>query len=102
MTATVTFANVILHRAKPRISLNEFFTFITATGCHDGSGGSHCCTSWNKCGEGEGGCVTDYGCEGDLECGNNNCNQDLGFPYGYDCCHKPSVVGVLLMFNRVI
>ena len=72
------------------------FIFITAaptactTDCTDGSGGTACCTSSNKCGVGEGDCDMDADCIGSLKCGVDNCDTSLGFPGNYDCCFNPS------------
>ena len=59
-------------------------------GCHDGSGGSSCCKTSNKCGEGEGDCDNDSHCQANLICGKDNCNAALGFPSSYDCCYDPN------------
>ena len=43
-----------------------------------------------KCGLGEGDCDDDAECEGDLVCGDNNCNPTLDdFYVGSDCCVEP-------------
>ena len=66
----------------------------TATGCHNGDGGSSCCSSSNQCGEGEGDCDDDGDCFGNLKCGqgsgyDDNCDTSLGFGSKYDCCYDP-------------
>ena len=63
---------------------------ITATGCHDGSGGSSCCKTSNQCAEGEGDCDNNDECQANLKCGKDNCNAALGFPSKYDCCFDPN------------
>ena len=64
---------------------------VTGTGCHDGSGGSSCCSSSNKCGVGEGDCDVDDDCQADLKCGTDNCRLgENGFPSFYDCCYVPT------------
>ena len=40
-------------------------------------GGEHCCQRDNQCGEGEGDCNTDEECAGMLECGDNNCGDQV-------------------------
>ena len=62
--------------------------------------GRRCCTPEDPCGEGEGDCdgpgdggLNDGhdGCQGDLECGSNNCKQFGSFYHEKDdCCQKPS------------
>ena len=71
-------------------SINQLIITGTGTGCHDGSGGSSCCKTSNKCGEGEGDCDKDSHCQANLICGKDNCNAALGFPSSYDCCYDPN------------
>ena len=59
------------------------------TGCADGKGGPNCCTSSQKCGEGEGDCDSDVDCAGNLKCGDDNCDTSLGFGSQFDCCYVP-------------
>merc|ERR1719186_555837 len=48
-----------------------------------------CCTSYNKCGEGEGHCDDDSECKPGLRCGTNNCrNYGSYFSSWADCCYK--------------
>jgi len=54
-------------------------------------GGDNCCTSSNQCGVGEGDCDDDNDCQGDLVCGQNNCQRGVGgnFEGDDDCCENP-------------
>merc|ERR1712055_18177 len=61
-------------------------------------GGNGCCgKNGKRCGEGEGDCDYDRDCEGNLECGSNNCawdkhKCDKWYKPGFlcdDCCEKP-------------
>ena len=65
-------------------------TKIPGTGCHNGTGGGSCCSSSNQCLEGEGDCDDNVDCKGNLICGDNNCNQTLGFGSEFDCCYNPN------------
>ena len=48
------------------------------------------CSKRNKCQAGEGDCDVDLDCEGDLKCGDDNCN---GFLHkNADCCYDPDHV----------
>ena len=49
---------------------------------------STCCSSSNKCEEGEGGCTCNDQCAGDLVCGSGNCGK--GWNKSMNCCSKPS------------
>ena len=60
----------------------------SGTSCHNGNGGKSCCSKSYKCKEGEGDCDDDNDCLGNLICGNDNCNQKLGFGSDYDCCYN--------------
>ena len=55
---------------------------------------SHCCTSINPCGEGEGDCDEESDCKEGLKCGNKNCRSmhggDHGISEDYDCCYNPN------------
>ena len=62
---------------------------IIPTGCHYGNGGSSCCSSSNKCLEGEGDCDDNNDCIENLQCGHNNCDKGLGFDSDSDCCYDP-------------
>ena len=45
-----------------------------------------CCSSTNRCDEGEGDCDSDEDCIGNLVCGSNNCNGPWYMWYWMDCC----------------
>ena len=51
---------------------------------------SSCCTSSNKCEDGEGHCSSDSHCGDGLKCGQRNCDYSLGFRFDYNCCYKPN------------
>ena len=70
--------------------INQLNITATGSGCHDGSGGSSCCKTSNKCAEGEGDCDKDGHCQANLKCGKDNCDAALGFPSNYDCCYDPN------------
>ena len=55
------------------------------------TGGDSCCSLLNQCGKGEGDCDSHTDCEGELECGRDNCKPDLnnGFDQTDDCCFDP-------------
>merc|ERR1711902_488099 len=58
-----------------------------------GNGGDWpCCSSTNKCGEGEGDCDSDAECQSGLICGKDNC-VGSSFLTGEDCCTKPTSSG---------
>ena len=57
-----------------------------SAGCHDETGGWACCSSSSTCNIGEGDCDAHTDCKGLLHCGVDNCDMNLGFPTGYDCC----------------
>ena len=44
------------------------------------------CTDEQPCGIGQGHCVSDDQCSGDLLCGSDNCVPELGFANGTNCC----------------
>ena len=57
--------------------------------------GSGECTRENKCGENEGPCIYHYECEGNLRCGQNNCqNSDK------NCCYDPNHVSLNTMKKK--
>ena len=56
--------------------------------------GSNCCTSSNPCGEGKGDCDNDNECQGNLKCGDDNCNW-FGFDSTFDCCAGNFVIMTL-------
>ena len=43
-----------------------------------------CCTPSNQCGPNQGDCDSNSDCQGDLVCGNDNCQSP--FPSDADCC----------------
>ena len=45
----------------------------------------NCCNERNQCGIGQGDCFDDDGCEGDLVCGQNNCEDKFQWDTA-DCC----------------
>ena len=47
------------------------------------------CTDQNICNADEGGCSSDSHCAFGLECGTDNCDPQLGFQTGINCCHNP-------------
>ena len=47
------------------------------------------CTDQNICNADEGGCSSDSHCAFGLECGTDNCDPQLGFQSGINCCHNP-------------
>merc|ERR1711937_942524 len=52
----------------------------------------NCCSSTNKCGEGEGDCDNDNECQSGLVCGKDNCQSFIpGAHSQADCCVKPAV-----------
>merc|ERR1711962_1570721 len=59
----------------------------------DGSANAwSCCSSTNKCGEGEGDCDNDNECQSGLVCGKDNCQSFIpGANSQADCCVKPAV-----------
>ena len=68
------------HRCNPK-------TWNETGGYRDG-----CCTSEQRCGEGEGDCSDDSDCMPGLVCGSNNCPKDMGFGDRADCCEPFSDV----------
>ena len=54
--------------------------------CSPYSNNWSCCSSYNRCNEGEGDCDSDSDCSGNLVCGSNNCR---GGSSGLDCCEQP-------------
>jgi len=58
-------------------------------------GGDNCCSNSSPCGAGEGDCDNDDDCEGDLKCGEDNCNRAgySSFDSTDDCCQRdcPSI-----------
>ena len=57
----------------------ESYTCNTNKTCCPGGPDDACCTDAIPCSLGEGGCDGDNSCEGDLLCGNENCDVALGF-----------------------
>ena len=55
------------------------------------NGGDSCCSLLNQCGKGEGDCDNHTDCEGELQCGRDNCKLDVnnGFDQTDDCCFDP-------------
>ena len=52
------------------------------------------CSKHNMCKEGEGDCDADLECEGELKCGDDNCN---GFLHqNADCCFEPAHVPICM------
>ena len=69
------------------------FDFDTSTDCCYNQtllniGEHYFCTNDNLCGENEGDCDNNNQCQGDLECGTDNCPSYLEFDYSIDCCYK--------------
>jgi len=57
----------------------------------------NCCTSSNKCGDGEGDCDSNDDCQNGLQCGDgttghdNNCKTDFDWGHeDHDCCYDPN------------
>ena len=64
---------------------------VQPTGCHNGNAGeSSCCSNSNQCLAGEGDCDDNNDCIGNLQCGQNNCDKELGFNSDSDCCYDPN------------
>jgi len=60
--------------------------------CDGSTNAWSCCSSTNKCGEGEGDCDSDSECQSGLVCGTDNCQSFIpGAHYQADCCAKPAV-----------
>ena len=61
---------------------------IPPNGCNAENNG--CCKPSNQCLEGQGDCDKNDDCLGNLLCGDNNCNRQLGFSASNDCCYDPN------------
>ena len=68
-------------------SSSESESSSSESGCHNGNGGGSCCSSSNQCLAGEGDCDDNVDCKGNLLCGKDNCNPELGFGLEFDCCY---------------
>ena len=78
-------------------SFSHIFFLFTVVECDwTGTGDAAtwaCCDLENQCGFGEGDCDSNYQCEGNLECGIDNCqamNSTKAFSINADCCYDPS------------
>ena len=57
------------------------------SGCHNGASVGSCCSRSNQCLVGEEDCDDNVDCKGNLVCGKDNCNPELGFGLEFDCCY---------------